>query len=282
MDWGTVLAPTTTLSYPAREVFRFNDDLQSTHPLFLAIEYGSSSTTEAMGLRLTIGKGVDAGGAITGVLISGLLVGMTTGSSSSAHSTTVLTHAVATCPGRACLVFVPSVNANIVASPVFMIERSRDNEGNATGAGLAVTVMRSANGVQSVSYPPNPFFAIAYDSAQYNDGPVPVVLPYRVAGVVAGGSSSLATGVIAPVLPWLAFAPGVAPWQPLAGITYMPGDAVAGAVISVRILGRDRPYRVITLDGHHGWGVSLRPVIAAGDATLTATRQAGLMILWED
>ena len=284
VDWSTVAAPTVAHTYPAREVFRFDDALQASAPLFFAMEYGCGSSTNGPGLRISVGKGVDGAGVLTGVLLGQVMSGMATGAASSASNANPQAHRVASCPSKACLVIAMSTTAPVFASATMILERSRDNTGAPTGDGLLLTTMQgtSAGAASALS---NPFYAVAYASGQHSLGAVPVVLPYRVAGNVLGAAGSLSAGVIAPVLPWVAFAPGIAPWQPLAALTYAPGDAVAESEITVRVLGADRRYRVIGVDaGHNGWGSAPRPYEAPGYITspITSLRQAGLMILWED
>lgn len=286
IDWATVLAPTNLRLSQGFEIWRFDDALQATHPIYVKVEYGSSGWANAApGLALTVGKGV-SGSTITGVLVPRTLVSDGTTTSNGAASDTPQEHIVATCSGKACLAVVFNAsNPSIFGSPVFVIERSRDNTGKATGDGVsfACSMGGATTAVQSV--PPNPFYATGYSSEASAVGSIPAVLPYTLSGSTLTAASSLATGVIAPVLPWVAFAPGLAPWQPIAALTYAPGDAVGGSVITARLLGRDLPYRVIPVGtGHNGWGISLRENrgSASGGGTLTANRAPGLMVLWED
>ena len=188
---------------------------------------------------------------------------------------------MATCDGGACLIVaMNAASSMVVGSPVFILERSRDNTGAPTGDGLSFAVTRASPTSATASAPPNQFRTAAYDSMAQCVGAIPVVVPSSIAGASVGAGSSLATGVIAPVLPWVAFAPGLAPWQPLAGLTYVPGDAVPGAIITVRLLGRDRTYRVLPVGaGHNGWGVILN---TPASSAYSGNRALGLMVLWED
>lgn len=74
IDWVTVTAPVATNTFQGFEVYRLNDSLQSTAPLFFKFEYGSYSTTAISAIRLTIGKSVDGSGVITSVLQSAVNV----------------------------------------------------------------------------------------------------------------------------------------------------------------------------------------------------------------
>lgn len=276
IDWDTT-PPSTTSSVPTGfQIWRFNDALQATRPIFFKIEYSESST---YCLFITVGKGA-LGSAITDVLIPRTRAGNSnnTGTVTDALATTV----VSTCAGGACLAVVAAYDyAGIHGRPAFIIERSRDNAGEATGDGVSLAVMSCPTNA-TANAPGNPFIAAAYDSGTYSAGAVPAIAPRTINGATIGAGSSLASGVIAPVLPWVAFAPGLAPWQPIAGLTYIPGDAVPGSIISTRVLKRDLAYRVIPVGTPNaGWGVAMDGQ-SGTSSTVTNSRMLGLMILWED
>lgn len=276
VDWATVSTPTAGQTMSGFEVWRFDDAFQASHPIYIKIEYGSGGVAASPALVVTIAK--DAG-------FSQILVPQRRLQNYSAGvvGTTPSVSLVSSCAGRSCIAVVLGVGdvSGSGPRPAFIIDRSRANDGSATPSGIAFT-FNVGQTEPSSSAPPNPFVAVAYDSAAAAEGPVPAIIPYLLNGTSPSSSASLATGMIAPVLPWLAFAPGVAPWQPIAGLSYAPGDAVGGAEISVHVLGRDLPYKVVPVSSqHHGWGVCLRPVIGGG-TTLSNVRQVGLMILWEE
>lgn len=285
VDWATVLRSTAVRTVAGWQIWAFDDGLP---PLFVKIGFGSSSSNASRpSLSISVGKGVDGTGGLTGILLPEVRLGDDSSSNSYGISATPNTHLVATCAGRSCLTVIMNAGPEAVCySSSFIIERSRNNAGEATGDGLSVAYTiepGAATGGVVAPGPSNTFVAIAYESGQSNVGVVPVVVPYTVAGVVVGAGSSLASGVIAPVLPWIAFAPGLAPWQPLAAVSYVPGDAVANSVISVRILGKDLPYRVVRYGvGANGWGVSIRPFDSFTGGSFTGGRAVALMILWED
>jgi hypothetical protein len=72
IDWATVVKPAAISTYQGYEVWRFNDTLQATAPLFLKIEYGSGvSVATRPGLRLQVGKGTNGAGTLTGAFGGG-------------------------------------------------------------------------------------------------------------------------------------------------------------------------------------------------------------------
>lgn len=49
-------------------IWKFNDTLQSTKPVFIKLEFGSSSATNYPGIWITVGQGSNGSGTLTGVL----------------------------------------------------------------------------------------------------------------------------------------------------------------------------------------------------------------------
>jgi len=68
INWTTVTHPTTTNAKTGYEIWRFNDTLQSTVPLYLKIEYGSGGAANAPTLWISIGSGSNGSGTLTGQL----------------------------------------------------------------------------------------------------------------------------------------------------------------------------------------------------------------------
>lgn len=66
INWTTVTRPAAVFTVAGFEIWRFNDSLQSTSPLFLKIEYGTSSATSFLHLAFTVSTGTDGAGGLTG------------------------------------------------------------------------------------------------------------------------------------------------------------------------------------------------------------------------
>lgn len=287
IDWATAPAPTATSSASGFEIWRFDDALQAVAPIFFKVEYGvrGSGTTPANFtpcLWLTVGKDADGTGAVLLPLLDRELIGLDATTLQSAPGASV--GYASSCPSGACVVLVPWAESSVVVSPMFVIERSRDNAGAPTADGVMVAFQRPGSTFGSGGAPSGSnnrsvrVQAAAYDSRAWNRGAPPVALPFQVNGADVAGSSGLAVGVVAPSFPWVLYAPGVAPWQSLAVQTYMQGDAVAG-VSSVRVLGQAHTYRTLPVGTVvFGWGLISNP--DAASASLSP--RAGAMILWED
>src|SRR5262245_813211 len=65
INWTTVTRPGTSTA-AGYEIWRFNDTLQATAPIFLKIEYGTGTTALAPTMWITVGTGSNGSGTITG------------------------------------------------------------------------------------------------------------------------------------------------------------------------------------------------------------------------
>lgn len=164
---------------------------------------------------------------------------------------------------------------------MLILERSRDDSGAPTGAGVTLAVgAPNASLLDGASGATAGFCAVNYASpSSITWGAVPVVLPSVINGVPLGTSTSLAAGSIGPVFPWIAYVPGTAPWQCLTAMTYAAGDAPTG-VFQTHNLGRQRSYLAIPLSTGM-CGFSATPSFAPNGSSGSSNTYAGLAILWE-
>lgn len=71
IDWSTaVYNSTSTNTVVGYEIWRFNDALQATAPIFLKIEYGNGSAITRPAVFVTVGTGSNGAGTLTGVQTS--------------------------------------------------------------------------------------------------------------------------------------------------------------------------------------------------------------------
>lgn len=76
IDWLAVSAPTIANTFMGYEIWRFNDTLQATAPVFIKIEFGEAANIDCPGVRCQFGSGSNGVGGLTGTLsvqyVSGL------------------------------------------------------------------------------------------------------------------------------------------------------------------------------------------------------------------
>jgi len=130
VNWITVTAPTLTNTAQGYEVWRMNDTLQATVPVFIKIEYGSGASAGVPSLWLTIGTGSNGTGSITGILLDRTQI------TSSATTATAYTCYISATTAR--LMAFMWGNGSLSYSLAFSIERTHDASGADDSAGLMV------------------------------------------------------------------------------------------------------------------------------------------------
>lgn len=263
------------------EVWRFDDALQATHPVFIRITYAARVTANMPDMSVTIGRGFNnTTGAITGVLAptrSGHNFTSTYGDTG--HQGTAIEPIYVSSDGSSlCIVPRPGAwNPSIgfpAHVPTFVIDRSRDSAGNPTAAGGVIMV--EGRGAIELTAPTSSAVLSAQMHAwtytgDYTMGDVPAVAPSFVnsTGAIVP-STSLAVGDRAPVFPYVVAVPNHEPWQVLAAVAVMGGDAANGP-FTANVLGQIRNYRSIPVTNSHNRWMSG-----------TGPGYTGLCILWED
>jgi hypothetical protein len=66
IDWTTITKPFTTNQQRGYEIWRFNDALQATKPVFIRIDYGSGSNALNPSLWIAVGTATNGAGTLTG------------------------------------------------------------------------------------------------------------------------------------------------------------------------------------------------------------------------
>lgn len=286
MDPETIEYSTTTTGALGYLVFRFDDALQATHPVFFKLEFNPSgyaaSSIGAGPFTVTVGRGSDGGGGILSQFFA------TSGNAtyaSSYHSAELdLDHVAASGPGWAAL--LTCVSDNRISSGtswknpnLFIIERSRNTAGELTGDGLMVLtsgswVSNSSVTLESVGYGELLVRAINYETGEMNTGGSPATVAGNIRGTKLGTGTSLASGSIGPVIPWDLIAPGLAPWRSCILVSIPAGDMPSG-VFETTLCGKKSTFYPISPSVSHGrWGIAFD-----GD---NISRWFGAGIRWED
>lgn len=283
-DISTLVNPAASNTAAGYEVWRFDDGLQSTHPIYLKLEYGRGGNVSSPGLWVTVGKGSDGLGNILDVLVprASLTGAFGTGSAMS-RAGTGTGHVVYRGDSLVLIPFAEGgFSTSSTSNPMMILERSRDAVGQPTGDGISIVFgvnNASLGGGSTGAY--CCLGAVNYASPAYTAwGGLPVTLPAYVNGAQVNMSASVSAGTIAPVFPWLAYVQGVPPWQCIAALTYFGGDAPTG-FFEVRHLDEVRTYYAIPLAAGM-CGFSTTPAVSsAGTTSSSYNTYTGLAILWE-
>jgi hypothetical protein len=149
INWTTVTKPTIVNTSQGYSIFRMNDSLQSTQPVFIKMEYGSSSSTLLIpAFWITIGTGSDGSGNITGVLNSRQYIASY--SSNTGNSICYFSGS----SSRWCAALWTNHNSTLFYYNVLSIERTKDSTGALTSDGLMffTTVSSSATSPTTTSH----------------------------------------------------------------------------------------------------------------------------------
>lgn len=297
VDPSTLALGSATGSY-GYAVFRFDDALQATHPVFFRVDFNTSTSTSsvtspsagAATMRLTVGRGTDGAGTITGVLYSRENFGSASPAGTSGATQTPYTHAAFAGDGYAGLIgFVDDTRGGAIpATPYlglgFLIERSRNAAGEATGEGVLVLVspylynngmaLRSTNSiVPSAPESELRVKAVNYETGQWMGGMAPVATFGYINGMTLGPTVSMASGSIGPVFPWDVVAPGLAPWRSCVVVSIPAGD-MPGGVFETKLCGSTgKFYPINASQSNARWGIAFG---------VEATRYFGVGVRWED
>lgn len=245
INWTTVTAPLASNTQQGYEIWRFNDSLQATAPIFLRIGYGSGSAAATPSLWMTIGKASDGAGTITGV-IQTVLQGHC-----GVNNASVFTSYASCSDGVLAFSLAPAIPT--MNNSVWVVERSRDNTGTATSTGV-MYVTPPSNGVAGVFT-----YGYSYASATSNAGlsGFPVGLP-----AFMGNNVGMAVSGASPVFAATVYVNGFI-WQ--------PRGIVVGARLDVGTLA------VFTVPG---WGTYLSLGLAGQKCDAAGSAYSTACIAW--
>jgi hypothetical protein len=233
-----VAARPAAAGFAGYEVFRFNDDLQATAPIFLKVEYGQGSTLGWPAVAITVGSGSNGAGTITGIKDARRII-----QGASAGTATVLyEHAAAAGVGPGgdgYFWFSLGILATAGFNLVFGLERMRNADGSAKNTGWLQYGAAFVSGNTS-----NPFFSTCpFAQTSVSAGSFPVLFPETTEFVSVGGD--------VPLLPLEPFYGRRQP--PMLGMAAVRDlDAGNGTVIETTLLGASRLFRKITTSGSNG------------------------------
>lgn len=249
INWATVTRPGTSTA-AGYEVYRFNDALQGTAPVFIKLEYGTAGTATIPQLWLTVGTGSDGAGSITGAIFARLVCGNTP---SVPSSTTPYPSYICMSGGQLVVCAKTGAGASSTWGGLFFaVLRTVDDTGADTGDGVSIYYKLNSNAnhvAQSALFGGS---SLTASDKSY------CVIPYAL-------TSSLVGSDIQAFKHYAAF-PLVRPVVGL--VTVLTGEVPAGNTISVAAVG-STPRTYISI-GQAGYGMC-----TAGGSTYCAA------MLWE-
>lgn len=217
INWTTVTRATTNSQFMGFEVYRFNDAAQATHPVYFKIEYGSGTSSATMlGVRLTIAKGCDAAGVLSGILLAQTQI--VSSSPNSTPQTSYISSSGSHFSWALC------VQLTSATGGALLIERAVNGDGSINGDGLWVAYKTHNQNTNTWN---NVF--IAYTAGSSNTLSSAGVFPTPLA---LSSGQSLANGTVTPYFPAACLAPNGLYWIPRAALGGSLVDCAAGVVVN--------------------------------------------------
>lgn len=166
IDFATVLTPTAADQSRGYSIFRMNDALQATTPCFVKIEYGSAGTAALPAIWTTIGTGTNGAGTLTGQVGTRIQRGFQNAPAAGVAGRCVFSGAnnrLFMCVGQGYNngQFVWWLN----------IERSKDNAGADTDAGISYHGHSGHNSAQLSQFVPKSGALGALEGSNLSIGP---------------------------------------------------------------------------------------------------------------
>lgn len=220
VDWGTATLPSGG-AQGKYEVWRFNDALQATAPIFFRIDYGFSNSGNYPPLVfLAIGTGSNGSGTITNAF--------NTDSASprySGYTPTAYPSYVSSGDGSLLAVSMWPTAVSYTYALHFVIERSRTPSGAPTAEGLLFACSASQNGYTHQGY-------------KYSTRALSPAEPYKYScAVPSSAGGALAFGGKTPLFPMLEYNGAGVFWQPRSVMGYANADIGIGTSVAVEGFG---------------------------------------------
>lgn len=139
VNWTTVTRPAAINTNAGYEIWRFNDTWQSAHPIFLRIDYGTSSNVLYPRMQFQLGAGSNGSGTITSVF--GGTLGASPGTIFTRGTTPAVTPANtfvshSTTNGSLVLAWAQGAVSGGAGYGVLVVERPRDDDGDVVDEGV--------------------------------------------------------------------------------------------------------------------------------------------------
>lgn len=132
INWSTVTRPAASTA-GGFEIWRFDDSLQATAPIYLKIEYGSGNNAAHPQIWLTVGTGTNGSGTLNGTVSDRNPVAFS-GAASAGNYPSYLCVAA----GFVGLLHKSGASGSSTGFAFFAVSRTHDTAGDATGNGFFV------------------------------------------------------------------------------------------------------------------------------------------------
>lgn len=257
INWVTATRP-GAIAFAGYEIWRFNDTLQATSPVFIKVEYGTANNTTVPALRITVSSGTDGAGTPTGLVTTARLAYTATTLIANANITNFPSFLCATA-GFSGLSFkagaASSSNLTLIG---FTVQRTVDNTGAPTATAVVLTTCGATNNATTAAL----VSIINYTASTVDNSS---------SGIDLGAMPSAMTASIVGTSPQVFLH-----WTSVPQVTPLVGTA--SYILSEVVLGSERDITLVGSTPRHyiAIGNALRKTAYNGSAAVIGT-----LMLWE-
>lgn len=231
INWATVAAPTVVNTQMGYEIYRFNDTLQSTAPVFIKLAYGSGPSSTNPSLWISVGTGSNGSGTLTGEILPEQQNCVNA-------IATATTHYISGSSSR----FVIAIQGSSQNYQIILtVERTHNSSGSDTSNGVMVNRIASAGSTDSQHY------LLFYDSSVVTVPQISCLTPVGLSGAKSPDIH---------LYPVRFFTPGEGPVSNCL-VGYISGDFAFNSSYTVSVCGIDRTFRTMqALPMSSGYGAT--------------------------
>jgi hypothetical protein len=228
INWTTVTRPAGTNTSAGYEIWRMDDALQATTPVYLKIEYGTAAVNTRVALWFTVGGGTDGAGTMS--------AGSTTRKQAPLAASTATAYNSYISGGTNRLSFHLWTNATAGYHVILCVERTHDGAGADTAVGALVL-----HGVPNVAnqYQQQVYLPAGAATAEASIGSLlPTVGTLSKGGTIGYSPIFLTSGIF------------LNPSRSFVHVFWANFSSLAGTTVTLQLYGVDHTFRVPAVDGN--------------------------------
>lgn len=267
IDTSTVARPVGT-AIAGYKIYRFNDALQATSPIYIKVGFASNSTTGTSYLPclyVSVGSGTDGAMTLSSATDSERLSFQVNNASTATVQTSAIRHA-ATSDGTSFGLFFGIDGASLttgtdsVQHPHVIVARTVDSNGDANAQGSIFAFSGMFGAAASANYG---CWFVASPISTWGPTkdlqvlPTPMELMTRSTGVSTAGIA------VSPIVPTI----GITRYPIPQGLVYYANDLPIGTLVQLTVYGRTKNYRAMGVAARVGFQVS-QAVVGPGTGAL--------------
>lgn len=267
INWTTATWPAVNNTSAGYEIYRFDDNLQGTAPVFIKFEYGRGDG-QFNTIWFTIGTGTNG----TGTLTTGVNARQQMNQSTTSNTpTNTSTSRICVLPGLVAIALYPGDSSSC---QLLVIERDRDITGGYTTSPAGLNLAWLANQWQGNGYIMHPWTQyLSFDGSSY-------ISPQFGQWWVGWGTQQT-FGLDVAVQPMILRGKG---WRnpPLSFVHYQTADIGSNAGVTIPMYGANRNYYTLGMPSANTTTMAqLAGLSWAGNTSTGNTTSFGVAIIWE-